>query len=255
MIHETAVIHPNAKVGNNCEIGPFCIITENVILGDDNYLQSNIRLDGHTTIGTGNKFFHSAAIGNIPQDLKYSGEPTELLIGNDNTFRECVTVNTSATMDEPTSIGNNNLLMAYVHVAHHCRLQNNLVIANAVNLAGHIHIDDNALIGGMTAISQFVNIGKHAFVSGNSGITKDIPPFTRGIGMPFEVKGINTIGLQRKGFTSEDLNSIKTIFKIFYKSGLNVSQALQQAEEIKDPGKYQLEFIEFVKKSRVGINK
>ena len=253
MIHETAVIHPNAKIGKNCEIGPYCIITENVSLGDGNYLQSHVRLDGHTTIGKNNKFFHCAAIGNVPQDLKYSGEPTELFIGNNNTFREFVTVNTSATMDESTSIENNNLLMAYVHVAHHCHLKNNLIIANAVNLAGHITIDDFAVVGGMTAVSQFVNIGKHAFVGGNSGVTKDVPPFTRGIGMPYEIKGMNTIGLQRKGFSKEDLNSIKNIFKIFYKSDLNVSQALEETENLNMLTTHQTEFIEFVKKSKVGI--
>ncbi|MDA3814121.1 MAG: acyl-[acyl-carrier-protein]--UDP-N-acetylglucosamine O-acyltransferase, partial [Candidatus Cloacimonetes bacterium] len=144
-IHPTAIVDPKAVIGKNCVIGPFCIVYENVILGDNNELVSSVIIDGHTTIGDGNKFFHSAVIGTDSQDLKYKGEPTQLIIGDNNTFREFCTINKSATMDEPTKIADNSLFMAYSHVAHNCILGNNLIIANAVNFAGHIHVHDNVI--------------------------------------------------------------------------------------------------------------
>ena len=254
-IHPTAIVDPKAEIGKNCFIGPYCIIGPEVKLGDENILVSNVVIDGITTIGSRNKFFHSAVIGSNCQDLKYKGEPTKLMIGDKNTFREFCTVNKSATMDEPTRIGNNCLLMAYTHVAHNCILGNNLILANAVNLAGHVHIYDHVTIGGMTAINQFVKIGVYAFVGGKSGLKKDIPPFTRGGGMPYQIVGLNTIGLQRKDFSDDSIKAIKDIYKIFYNSGLNVSQALIKAEEITDFTKEQQIFFNFVKNSERGISK
>lgn len=254
-IHSTAIIDKMAKIGKNVYIGPFCIIGENVIIGDSCHLQSNVLILKNTSIGKNNKFFHSAVIGTDPQDLKYSGEETYLTIGNNNIFREFVTVNRSATMDENTNIGNNSLFMAYVHIAHNCQIGNNIIIANAVNLAGHIHINNFVTIGGMTAIHQFVKIGSYAFVGGASGAKKDIPPFTRGEGMPYKIIGLNSLGLRRKGFTSQDLKDIKTIYKIFYQSGLNVSDALIKAEMLSDISKFQQMFIDFVKKSDRGLSK
>lgn len=254
-IHPTAIVNPKAVIGNNCVIGPFCIVHENVIMGDNNELVSSVIIDGHTTIGDGNKFFHSAVIGTDCQDLKYHGEPTQLLIGNNNTFREFCTVNKSATMDEPTQIGDNGLFMAYSHVAHNCILGNNLIIANAVNFAGHIHVHDNVIIGGMVALHQFVKVGTYAFIGGKSGIKKDIPPYTRGEGFPYKVMGLNSVGLQRRGFSSETIKSIKDVYKLFYKSGLNTSQAMEKALAIPDLTKEQKIFLDFVKESDRGITK
>ncbi|MCF7858965.1 MAG: acyl-ACP--UDP-N-acetylglucosamine O-acyltransferase [Candidatus Cloacimonetes bacterium] len=254
-IHPTAIVDPKAIIGENCSIGPYCIIRENVVLGDRNELVSNVLIDGHTTIGNGNKFFHSAVIGTDSQDLKYNGEPTQLIIGNGNTFREFCTVNKSATMDEPTRLGDNSLLMAYSHIAHNCILGNNLIIANAVNLAGHIHIHDNVIIGGMVALHQFVKVGTYAFIGGKSGIKKDIPPYTRGEGFPYKVMGLNSVGLKRRGFSSEAINSIKDIYKLFYRSGLNTSQAMEKALLIPNLTKEQNVFLDFVKKSERGISK
>jgi len=254
-IHPTAIIDKTAKIGENVFVGPFCIIGKNVILGDNCHLQSNVLIFKNTTIGESNKFFHSAVIGTDPQDLKYSGEETYLTIGDNNVFREFVTVNRSATMDENTNVGNNSLFMAYVHIAHNCQIGNNVIIANAVNLAGHIHINNFVTIGGMTAIHQFVKIGSYAFVGGASGAKKDVPPFTRGEGMPYKVIGLNSVGLRRKGFTSQDLKDIKSIYKIFYQSGLNVSDALAKAETLSDISKFQQVFIDFVKKSDRGLSK
>lgn len=253
-IHQTAIVDKNAIIGKNCEIGPFCIIGANVVLGDNNILHSSVVIDGFTTIGNNNKFFPSAVIGADCQDLKYNGEPTKLIIGNNNTFREFCTVNRSATMDEPTQIGDNCLFMAYTHIAHNCILGNNIILANAVNLAGHIHIHNNVIVGGMVAMHQFVKIGTFAFVGGKSGIKKDIPPFTRGEGFPYKVMGLNAVGLQRNGFSKEAIKTIKVIYKVFYNSGLNVSQALQKVENLTLTAEQQI-FINFVKEAERGICK
>jgi len=254
-IHPTAIVSTKAIIGDNCVIGPFCIVHDNVKLGDNNELVSSVIIDGHTTIGDGNKFFHSAVIGTDCQDLKYHGEPTQLIIGNNNTFREFCTVNKSATMDEPTQIGDNGLFMAYSHVAHNCILGNNLIIANAVNFAGHIHVHDNVIIGGMVALHQFVKVGTYAFVGGKSGIKKDVPPYTRGEGFPYKVMGLNSVGLLRRGFTNESIKSIKDVYKLFYKSGLNTSQAMEKALAIPNLTKEQKVFLDFVKESDRGITK
>ena len=254
-IHPTAIVNPKAQIGKNCIIGPFCIVHEKVKMGDNNELVSSVVIDGPTTIGNGNKFFHSAVIGTDCQDLKYNGEPTQLIIGNNNTFREFCTINRSATMDEPTKIGDNCLFMAYSHVAHNCILGSNLIIANSVNFAGHIHVHDNVIIGGMVALHQFVKIGTYAFIGGKSGIKKDIPPYTRGEGFPYKVMGLNSVGLQRRGFTNESIKSIKDVYKLFYKSGLNTSQAMEKALAIPDLTKEQKVFLDFVKDSDRGITK
>jgi UDP-N-acetylglucosamine acyltransferase len=254
-IHATAIIHPQAKIGKNNKIGPYCIIEKDVTLGDNNVLQSNVLLTGNTTIGNENTFFHSTAVGCDCQDLKYNGEPTQLLIGNNNVFREFCTINRSATLDEPTQIGSNGLFMAYIHVAHNCILGDNLILANAVTLAGHVHIEDFVTIGGMSAISQFTTIGAYAFVGGKSGISKDVPPFTRGGGHPYKVAGINSIGLQRKGFSSDEIKSIKQLYKLFYLAGKNTTQALEAAVEYKPFTNGQEQFYSFIKKSARGIHK
>ncbi len=254
-IHPTAIIDKNSKIGNNCRIGAFSIIGPNVELGDNNHLASNVLIEGPTKIGDNNKFFHSAVIGTDCQDLKYKGEPTELVIGSNNTFREFCTVNRSATLEEKTRIGNDNLLMAYSHVAHNCQLGNHLIIANAVNLAGHIHIDDNVTIGGMVAIHQFVRVGKFAFIGGKSGVKKDVPPFTRGEGFPYKIIGLNSIGLRRNGFSSQQIKNIKSIYKIFYHSGLNFSEALKEARKITKLSDEQKTFIEFIENTDRGLNR
>jgi UDP-N-acetylglucosamine acyltransferase len=254
-IHSTAIIHPDSKIGTNCQIGPYCIIEKDVQLGNNNILSSNVLLAGNTRIGNDNKFFHGAVIGTDCQDLKYNGEPTELIIGNNNTFREFCTVNRSATLDESTQIGDNGLFMAYTHVAHNCILGNNLILANAVNLAGHVHLEDYVTIGGMSAVSQFSTIGAYAFVGGKSGVSKDVPPFTRGGGHPYIMAGINAVGLQRKGFDKDEIIAIKKIFKLFYFSGMNTTQALSESVKLKPFTIGQEKFYNFIKHSQRGIHK
>ena len=254
-IHPTAIVDSGAKIGSNVKIGPYSVVGPHVEIGDNNILESNVLIDGHTTIGQNNHFYHSSVIGTVCQDLKYKGEPTRLVIGNNNRFREFVTVNCSATMEEDTTIGDNCFLMAYCHVAHNCHLGNNIIMANVSTLAGHITIEDFVTIGGLTAIHQFVRIGKYAFVGGLSGVKKDVPPFTRGEGMPFRPIGLNTVGLERKGFSSEVIESIKKIYKIFYHPQYNVTQALEVVKKLKDLTPEQIYFIDFIRNSGRGICK
>ena len=252
-IHPSAIIDKSSELGDNNRIGPNCIIGEDVVLGNGNHLMSGVLIYRHTRIGDNNTFHHCASAGTDPQDLKYNGELTYLTIGDNNTFREFVTMNRSATTDENSSIGSNCLLMAYVHVAHNCHIGNNVILANAVNLAGHITIEDNASLGGMVAVHQFVKIGKYTFIGGKSGIKKDVPPFTRGEGFPYALHGLNTLGLQRKGFSSEEIKSIKEVYRIFYRKGLNTTQALAEIDLIASPTPKQQEFIDFIRNSERGI--
>ncbi|HPR17032.1 MAG TPA: acyl-ACP--UDP-N-acetylglucosamine O-acyltransferase [Candidatus Cloacimonadota bacterium] len=255
IIHPTAIIDPQAVIGDNCQIGPFCIVGKDVQLGDNNILMSNVLLSGITIIGNGNKFFHAAVIGTDCQDLKYNGEPTRLIVGDNNVFREFCTVNRSATLEEPTRIGSNSLFMTHSHVAHNCILGNNIIMANTVNLAGHVHIEDFVTIGGNSAVSQFSTIGAFAFIGGKSGISKDVPPFTRGGGHPYKMVGLNSIGMQRRGFSPEAIAGVKKLFKIFYLSGLNTSQAIEEVEKLGPLTPEQEQFFSFIKNSPRGIHK
>ncbi len=256
VIHPTAIIDPNAKLGDNLKIGPYCTIGPHVVLGDGNELISHVVMDGHIFIGKNNKFYPFCTVGLTPQDLKYSGEPTRVIMGDDNHIRECVTIHLSATLDEDTTIGNHNLIMAYAHVAHNCHVGSNVILANSVNLAGHVTIEDFVTIGGVSAVHQFVKIGAYSFIGGTSGVKKDIPPYTRGQGMGhYRVVGLNFVGLQRKGFSNEVLEGVKKVYRIFYQSKLNVTQALAEADKIENPTLEQKNFIEFIRNSKRGISR
>jgi UDP-N-acetylglucosamine acyltransferase len=254
-VHPTAIVSPRAELGDGVVVGPWCMIGDDVRIGAGTVLYSNVIVDGHTTIGANNRFFHSAVIGTNPQDLKYKGEPTAVEIGDDNTIREFVTVNRSATLEEPVRVGSHNLLMAYAHIAHNCQIGNHVIIANAVNLAGHVHIMDYVTIGGMTAVHQFVWIGRYAFVGGASGVKKDIPPYTRGEGMPYRVAGLNAVGLRRRGFSAEQVESLKEIYRIFYLAGLNTTQAMETVLRLSSLTPEQKEFVDFVRTCTRGICK
>ena len=254
LIHPTAIIYPGAVIGEDCEIGPHCQIGAEVVLGRRNKLHSHVILMGEAHIGDGNQIFSYAVIGTDPQDLKYRGEKTGLSIGNRNVIREFVTINRSNCSSELTSVGDGNLLMEYVHVGHNCQIGSGCVIANTVQMAGHLVIEDYVSIGGLTAIHQFVQIGTHAFVGGASAVKKDIPPYTRGMGNPYKTSGLNSVGLQRRGFSSESLDSIKEIYRVFYRQGLNVSQALEIVESWPTLTPEQRIFLEFVRSSERGLS-
>lgn len=253
-IHPTAIVHPDAVIGDGCIIGPWCYIGPSVKMGRANHLIASVTIDGDTTLGDGNRIFSHAVLGTEPQDLKFGGEPTRLKIGNDNTIREFVTMNRSTDMQEDTVIGDGNLVMEYVHVAHNCQVGNHCIIANVVQMAGHVHVHDFAIIGGATAIHQFVHIGTHSFVGGASAIKKDIAPYTRGQGNPYRTVGLNSVGLMRKGFSSQSIEAIKSIYNLFYRKGLNTSQAIAEAEAMKDLIPEQINFIEFVKRADRGLS-
>ncbi|HPV14210.1 MAG TPA: acyl-ACP--UDP-N-acetylglucosamine O-acyltransferase [Candidatus Cloacimonadota bacterium] len=253
-IHPTAIVHPSAEIGDDCVIGPWCYVGPKVKLGRGNHLIASVTVDGNTTLGDENRIFSHAVIGTEPQDLKYAGEDTRLVIGSRNLIREFVAINTSTDMEEDTVVGDNNLLMEYVHVAHNCQVGSNCVIANMVQLAGHVHVHDFAIIGGMTGVHQFVHIGTHCFVGGASAVKKDIAPYTRGEGNPYQTIGLNSTGLMRKGYSSETVEAIKQVYNLFYRKGLNVSQALAAAEALENLIPEQRVFIDFVKNADRGLS-
>lgn len=226
-IHPTAIVHPWARVGLGVKIGPYSVIGENVTLGDGCDVGTNVLIEGDTIIGKNNTFYHGASIGTAPQDLKYGGDVTRLEIGDNNTFREFVTVNTATEVPDATVIGSGCLLMAYAHVAHNCRLGDEVILANAGTLAGHVIIDDFVTIGGLTPVHQFVRIGKYAFIGGASRVEQDVPPFVKVAGNPTRVYGVNSIGLERRGFDAARRAHVKKLFKLLYRSELNVAQVLE----------------------------
>lgn len=254
-IHPTAIVAEEAVIGEGCVIGPYCQIGPEAVLGARNTLYSNVVISGRSHIGDENRFFPYCVIGTDPQDLKYNGEPTGLRIGSRNTIREFVTVNRSNQAAEETILGDDNLLMEYVHVAHNCHIGNFCVIANTVQLAGHLVVGDHVSIGGLTAVHQFVHIGTHAFVGGASAIKKDIAPYTRGQGNPYKTVGLNSVGLMRKGFSTQAVAAIKQMYNLFYREGLNTSQALEKAEASGELTPEQQIFVEFIRQADRGLSR
>jgi len=253
MIHNTAQISSKAEIGNDVNIGPFTIIENDVIIGDGTEIKSNVVIASGARIGKNCKIFNGAVLATVPQDLKFKNEKTTLEIGNNTTIREFATLNRGTTDHWKTIIGDNCLLMAYSHVAHDCTLGNNVIIANSVNMAGHVTIEDFVGIGGMVPIHQFVKIGKHTFIGGGFRVPKDVPPYIRAMGEPLRYAGLNSVGLQRKGFSTEALSELKKAYRIFYRSNLTVTKALEkiesdlnQIEEIKD-------LVRFIKSCERGV--
>lgn len=232
-IHPTAIIEPGAQLGSGVKVGPYSIIGSNVAIGENTIVGSHCVIDGHTTIGSDNNFYRYCSIGGMPQDKKYNGEPTKLTIGNGNTVREYVTINTGTVQDiGTTSLGDNNWIMAYVHIAHDCQVASNTIIANAVQLAGHVSIGDWAILGGLSAVHQFVRIGAHSMIGGTSSIRQDIPPYIMGAGDPFRPVGINSEGLNRRGFSAEVISQLKEAYKILYRRKLSVVEATAQMSKL-----------------------
>jgi UDP-N-acetylglucosamine acyltransferase len=225
-----AYVHPQARVAKNVVIEPFVNIEKNVEIGEGTWIGSNVTIMEGARIGKNCRIFPGAVIAAIPQDLKYAGEDTIVRIGDNTTIREFVTVNRGTKANMETVVGSNTLLMAYVHIAHDCIVGNNCILANAVTLAGHIVVDDWAIIGGVSAVHQFVNIGQHSMISGGSLVRKDVPPYTKAARDPLSYVGINSVGLRRRGFTSEKINEIQEIYRYIYLKGHNVSQALDMIE-------------------------
>ena len=227
MIHPQAIIEPGAIIGENVTIGPWTYIAGNVVIGDDCHISSHVVINGPTTIGKGNRIFQFASIGEDCQDLKYDGEPTELIIGDNNMFRECCTIHRGTLQDNSlTKIGSNNLFMAYAHVAHDCMVGNHCIMANNASIAGHVHVGDHVIIGGMSGVHQFCHIGSHSFVAANALVLKDIPAYVMASGHPAKPFGLNSEGLKRRGFASDKILSIKRAYKEVYRKKQSVEDAL-----------------------------
>lgn len=232
-IHSTAIIAPGAVIADDVQVGAYSIIGDHVSLGTGTIVGPHCVIDGHTTIGKNNHFYRFCSIGGMPQDKKYAGEPTRLEIGDGNMVREYVTINTGTAQDVGvTRIGNDNWIMAYVHIAHDCQLANHTVIANGVQLAGHIHIGDWVVLGGLSAVHQFVRIGAHAMVGGTSSVRQDIPPYVIGAGDPFRPSGVNTEGLKRRGYSESAIKAVKDAYRLLYRRKLTVAEAVEQMQQL-----------------------
>ncbi|WP_394059848.1 acyl-ACP--UDP-N-acetylglucosamine O-acyltransferase [Alcaligenes sp. WGS1538] len=232
-IHETAIIEAGATLADDVEVGAYSIIGANVTIGAGTKVGPHCVIDGHTTIGRDNHFYRFCSIGGMPQDKKYAGEPTRLEIGDGNTVREYVTINTGTVQDVGvTRVGSDNWIMAYVHIAHDCQVGDHTIIANSVQLAGHIHIGDWAILGGLTAVHQFVRIGAHSMIGGTSSVRQDIPPYVIGAGDPFRPVGINSEGLGRRGFTPDSIAAVKECYKLLYRRKLTIEQAVEEMQQL-----------------------
>lgn len=231
-IHPTAIIHPAAQLDATVTVGPYAIIGEHVRIAAHSSIGAHTVIEGRTTIGENNTIFNHACIGGVPQDKKYAGEATELHIGDGNTIREFTTINIGTTQGtHVTRIGDDNWIMAYVHIAHDCQVGSHTIMANSVALAGHVEVADWAIIGGLTGVHQFTRIGAHAMVGFSSHVSQDIPPFVMAGGNPLNVRGLNAEGLRRRNFSDEQLAAIKNAYRIIYRSGLSLSDACLQLQE------------------------
>jgi UDP-N-acetylglucosamine acyltransferase len=255
MIHPTAIIHARAQIGTNCEIGPYCVIGEDVTLGDGCKLHSHVVLDGHTQLGRENKIFPFASIGLKTQDLKWKGGVTRTEIGDHNTFREYVTIHSATGEGEVTTIGSNNHILAYCHLAHNVTLGNHNIMSNVATLAGHVTVEDHAVIGGLAAVHQFCRIGKLAMVGGCSKVVQDVPPFMMADGNPAETRTINKIGLERNGVSEAAQSALKQCYKTLFREGLTISNALAKIETELPKLPEVLHLVSFVRASERGISK
>jgi UDP-N-acetylglucosamine acyltransferase len=255
-IHPTAIIDSSSEISPAARIGPYCIVGPQTQIGADTILESHVHIHGWTTIGERCRFFSHTSIGTDPQDLKYKGEPTYLKIGNDNVFREFVSLNRGTKGGHGiTVIGNNNFLMAYSHIAHDCTVGDNVIMANAGTLAGHVTVEDHSTVGAFSAVHQFCRVGPHAFIGGFSVVTRDALPYVKTVGARNEAKiyGINTIGLQRKGFPAESISELKQAYRIIFRSQLNTGDALAKAKEVEWKSPEVATLIGFIESSERGV--
>jgi len=253
-IHPTAIVSPDAHLEEGVEVGPYTIIGADVHIGKNTIIGSHVVVEDHTDIGEDCRIFQFSSLGGAPQDLKFKGEKTRLIVGNHNTIREFVTINRATSADiGVTIIGNHNLLMAYCHVAHNCKLGNHIVMANAATLAGHIHVEDFAIIGGLTGIHQFTRIGAHSIIGGASAVAKDVPPYIMAAGNHAKPYGLNTVGMKRRGFKEETIMALKEAYRLIFRSSLLFTVAIERVKnEVADTSEVR-HFIDFIQKSERGI--
>jgi UDP-N-acetylglucosamine acyltransferase len=256
MIQPLAYIHPQAKIAENVVIEPFVTIYKDVIIEEGTWIGSNVTIMDGARIGKNCRIFPGAVISAPPQDLKYNGEASTVTVGDNTVIRECVTLNRGTALDKnTTTVGSNCLLMAYVHIAHDCIIGNNVIIANSVQLAGHIEVQDFAFIGGASAVHQFVSIGAHSIISGGSLVRKDVPPYTKAGREPLSYVGINSVGLRRRGFSSEQIFEIQDIYRTIFLKKFNISRALDIIETEREPTEIRDEILDFIRNSNRGVMK
>lgn len=255
-VHPTAIVHADAKVHASVEVGPYAIIGAHVEIAAGTKVGAHAVIDGHTKIGERNTIFHHTSIGAVPQDLKYAGEPTRLVIGDDNTIREFVTMHIGTEGGGGvTTVGNKNLFMAYCHIAHDCTVGNGCVLANCATLAGHVELSDFVTLGGLSAVHQFTRIGRHAFVAGGAMVVMDVPPFCTAQGDRAELAGLNTVGLSRHGFSDEQIGRVKDAYSILFRSKLGLHEALARLKA-EYGGHSEIEMLlSFISASKRGITR
>ncbi len=252
MIDKTAIIDASAKIAKNVHIGPYSVIGPDVEIGEGTWIGPHVVIQGPTSIGRDNKIFQFSSLGECPQDLKFCGEPTRLEIGNRNTIREFCTFNRGTVQDNSlTKIGNDNLFMAYVHIAHDCIIGNHTIFANNASLAGHVTVEDYAILSGFAGVFQFCRVGAYSFAATNSVIIKDVPPFVKVSGYYAKPFGLNTVGIQRQGFSDEVMSQLRRAYKIIYRNGLTVARAIEELQKMQSPQIDRL--IQFIQTSNAGI--
>ena len=254
-IHPTAIVDPGAELGPGTVVGPYCIVEAGVMLGPECWLQHHVTLCGPMRAGARNKFWAYCSIGQQTQDLKYRGEPTYLEIGDENSFREFVTINRSTTAEGRTRVGSCGNFLAYSHIGHDCVVGNSVVFSNNGTLAGHVKVGDNAIMGGLTAVHQFCRIGRFAITGGCSKIVQDVPPFMIADGNPAEIRGINLVGLERSNFPPESVKSIKDAFRLIYRSKYNTRQAVEAIQKELPASEEITQILEFIAASERGITR
>jgi UDP-N-acetylglucosamine acyltransferase len=253
MISNLASISSNATIGQNVQVDPFTMIHENVIIGANTRIHSNVSIYPGTVIGENCEIFPGAVIGVVPQDLKFDGEETSVIIGDNTIIRECVTIHRGTKDKWKTSIGNNCLLMTYVHVAHDCQIGNNVILASYTGLSGHVIIDDFAILEGKVAAQQFAHIGTHAFIGGASLIRKDVPPFIKAAREPLTFAGVNSVGLRRRGYTDEIIREIEDIYRILYVQNSNITKAVEQVKQTIPASEMRELILGFIESSDKGV--
>lgn len=255
-IHETSIVAPGAIIGKNVSIGPYCIIGEGANIGDNTRLHSHVVVDGDVTIGKNNEIYQFSSIGAPPQDLTYKGEPTKVVIGDNNVIREYVSIHRATTKEEGvTLVGSNCLIMAYVHIAHDCIIEDGCILTNLVNMAGHVRIGERSIIGGGTVISQFVSLGRSSYVGGASGINKDIPAFCTAYGNRIRLKGVNIVGMKRQGYSRQVIGEVVDFLRALETSPLSPSAYVEDSELMADYKDNQVieEIVGNITSSRLGI--
>ncbi len=254
-IHPTAIVHPDAELGEGVQVGPYSLIEGTVKIGPNTIVGARVSIEGHTTIGAENEFFTGAVIGSRTQDKKFDGGISYLRIGDRNTIREYVTINPGTKEGTETVIGHDNLLMAYAHVAHDCVIKNHTILANSGTLAGHVTLEDRAIIGGLSAVHQFVRIGSLALIGGCSKVVQDVPPFMIADGHPARVYSLNLVGLERACYSVEEKTALKKAFKTVFRSGLTLKKALAELEKQAGSSPATSQLFEFLKTSQRGIGR